>query len=295
MKILFNISIVFIAFIFSCEQKQIKEMTVDKRLDTLKNEIKEKEDRALKNRKEMEEQYRIDSMRLSSTLNAAQVVAQQMLSTGKIFRAFDQTIDSVFNVKTTIERGTFFSSDFEHVIIKREAPNNILIDIYVVKNKELTNVLQHDEWTMTYISDTLKDINGDGYKDFLLNGYGSSGCCLKAFSNVYLYQPKTGSFTEQFDFINPTFSPKEKIIRGICYGHPGETEMYKYKWKEESIDTIEYISFEKNGKGEKTGKFISCKNEGGGERLKDKKRLNAVPKEYISIEGYDWFTGRGLE
>ena len=34
------------------------------------------------------------------------------------------------------------------------------------------------------------------------------------------------TFSKNFEFINPTFSPKEKIIRGICYGHPGETEMY---------------------------------------------------------------------
>ena len=38
------------------------------------------------------------------------------------------------------------------------------------------------------------------------------------------------TISNNFEFINPTFSPKEKIIRGVCYGHPSETEMYKYKW-----------------------------------------------------------------
>lgn len=277
---------------FSCGPKVVKGIPVVSVQDTLKSSIVGNDDEALTNRGEMGEQQ-MDSIRLSRTLNNAEVVAQQMLYTGKTFREFDQIIDSLFHVKTTISRSAFFSPDFEHVIIKREAPNNVLIDIYVIQNQKLTSVLKHDQWALTYVSDTLKDINGDGYKDYVLNWYGSNGCCLKGFSDVYLYQPKTGTFTDQFEFINPTFLPKEKVIRGVCYGHPGETEMYTYKWKGEAIDTIEYISYEKKDNGEKTGKFISCKKARQG--IKDIKRLNAMPEEYKSIEGYDWFTGDGFE
>ena len=52
--------------------------------------------------------------------------------------------------------------------------------------------------------------------------------------------------TDRNSIINPTFSPKEKIIRGVGYGHPGETEMYKYKWNGNTIDTMEYVYFERN-------------------------------------------------
>jgi len=80
---------------------------------------------------------------------------------------------------------------------------------------------------MEYINDTIRDINGDGFNDFVVNWYGSNGCCLKAFSNVYLLRPDKKIFSNNLEFINPTFSPTEKIIRGVCYGYPGETEMYK--------------------------------------------------------------------
>lgn len=146
---------------------------------------------------------------------------------------------------------------------------------------------------MTYVNDTIRDINGDGLNDFVVNWYGSSGCCLKAFSNVYLLHSDKKTFSINFEFINPTFSPKEKIIRGVCYGHPSDTEMYKYKWNGEVVDTLEYICYEKDDKGNKTGKIIISTDVPYGKKFKVIKRLNSVPYEYTSIEGYDWFTGKG--
>ena len=82
----------------------------------------------------------------------------------------------------------------------------------------------------------------------------------------------------------------ELTVRGVCYGHPGETEMYKYKWNKETVDTVEYIYYEKNDKGEKTGKLIVSNNLPYSNNHKILKRLNYVPAEYREIEGYDWFT-----
>ena len=141
----------------------------------------------------------------------------------------------------------------------------------------------------------IQNINRDLLKDFVVNWYGNTGCCLNAFSNVYLLRNDQKTFSKNFEFINPTFSPKEKIIRGVCYGHPGETEMYKYKWNGETIDTLEYISYEKNEQGEKTGKVIVTTSQPYGSNLKVLKRLNSVPNEYKRIGGYDWFMGMGYE
>ena len=294
MKILFNIlSTVLVLLMFSCQQKTVKEIPIAEAQDTLKNRMKENE--ALKNKAEMEEGWQIDSVRLSTALDHAIVIAQKILYTGKTYTEFEQTIDSVFHVKTKIERGTFFSPAFEHLVIRREAPNNVLIDIYLIQNRKMTHVLGHDQWALTYVSDTLKDVNGDGYKDYVLNWYGSNGCCLKGFSDVYIYQFAKGTFTDQFEFINPTFSPKEKTVRGVCYGHPGETEMYTYKWKGETIDTIEYLAYEKDTNDKKTGKFITSKEQRFDDTLKIIKRLGAVPEEYTSLDGYDWFMGDGYE
>ena len=71
--------------------------------------------------------------------------------------------------------------------------------------------------------------------------------------------------------------------------------MYKYKWNHETIDTLEYISYEKNEQGEKTGKVIVSTSQPNGRNFKVLERLNSVPNEYIKIEGYDWFMGKGYE
>lgn len=137
-----------------------------------------------------------------------------------------------------------------------------------------------------------QDINGDGLKDFVVNWYGSTGCCLKAFSDVYLLRPDN-TFSNSFEFINPTFSPTEHVVRGVCYGQPGQTEMYKYKWNGEKVDTVEYISFEKNDKGSKTGKLVVSSTLPYSGEYKILKRLNAVPNEYKRIQAYAWFLGNG--
>ncbi len=145
------------------------------------------------------------------------------------------------------------------------------------------------------MNDTICDINGDGFNDFVVEWYGSNGCCLKAFSNVYLLRPDKKTFSDNLEFINPTFSPTEKVIRGVCYGQPGDTEIYKYKWNREILDTLEYVSYEKNESGEKTGKILITKNSPYEDKGKIIKRLKSIPNEYKNIYGYDWFTGEGYE
>ncbi|MBK8342951.1 MAG: hypothetical protein IPL12_06220 [Bacteroidetes bacterium] len=180
------------------------------------------------------------------------------------------------------------------MIIRRRDPFAIYIDIYTKVDNKFEKVVSHEEWTMTYVSDTIRDINGDGLNDFVVNWYGSNGCCLKAFSNVYLLLQDKNSFSDDFEFINPTFSPKEKILRGICYGHPGNTEMYKYRWNGVKVDTVEYVSYERNEKG-KTGKIIISTDVPYSSKSKTVKVLKSVPLEYKKIDGYGWFTGDGIE
>ncbi|MBL7826692.1 MAG: hypothetical protein JNJ57_08685, partial [Saprospiraceae bacterium] len=85
------------------------------------------------------------------------------------------------------------------------------------------------------------------------------------------------------------------LIRGVCYGYPGETPMYKFGWRGEHVDTLEYVYFEKNSNGENTGKILVSKYPPDADIRQKVKRLNAVPNEYKTIEGYDWFTGAGYE
>jgi hypothetical protein len=250
-------------------------------------DIKEKE--RLRKRRELEKQEYADSIRLDQVLRVAVKKANQNIGKSKFIEKYEVYPDSI-PVIVEINLDYHFTQANPHLIIRRNEPNTFFIDIYTKRNSQFEKVLSYERWALEYIGDTVRDINGDGLKDFVVNWYGNTGCCLKAFSNVYLQRTDKKTFSENFEFINPTFSPQEHIIRGVCYGHPGETEMYKFKWNKEAVDTIEYIYYEKNDKGDKTGKLIVSNSLPYSDKHKVLKRLSYIPAEYRKIEGYDWFT-----
>ncbi len=194
--------------------------------------------------------------------------------------------DTISEVEFNIYYGHIFSSKFKHLVIKREGMDGYYSNIYLYKDNRLQAVIKHSESTITFVSDTILDLNGDNEKDFTVNWYGSSGCCLKNFYDVYILNTNNGTFSNQLRFTNPTFSPKEHVIRGVMYGYAGNTDLYKYKWNGLQVDTIEYISaFNKNLNGyiksiynPKNGKFNQV-------------NLSSIPKEYHTIYGYDWYKG----
>ena len=286
-----RLTIAIMLLFISCGQRNEKKAPVGNRKDTSKTLADTKEQQRLQQRKQFEEQERIDSINNDKVLREALEIAEQHKAQFRFKKKYLASIpDSSYQVEVEISSGSYFSNEFPHLIIRRKTPGSVYIDIFLKTNKQFQKVLSHEQWIMEYTGDTIRDINGDGLKDFVVDWYGSTGCCLKAFSNVYLQRPDKKSFSDNFEFINPTFSPKEQIVRGVCYGHPGETEMYKYKWNKEAVDTIEYIYYEKNDKGEKTGKLIVSNDLPYSINHKIIKRLNYMPAEYKKIEGYDWFT-----
>jgi hypothetical protein len=135
----------------------------------------------------------------------------------------------------------------------------------------------------TFLDSGIKDLNGDGFDDYFIHWYPSSGCCRRDVYDIYLYQTESRKFTDGLQFINPTFSPKEHLVRGVDYGHPGDVGLYKYKWNGFKVDTIEFIFPDTTGK-----KYYLSKTREFG---RSGKLLTAVPKEYEKIESYDWFRG----
>jgi hypothetical protein len=283
--------------LFSCGQPNEKKNVTLEIADTLQINFDKKETERLEKKKKIKEQYLADSLRLDKVLKDAIKIANGNISKERFIKKYEVSPDSI-TISVEINLDFHFTKSSPHLIIRRNEPSAIYIDIYSKGNQKFEKVLSHEQWNLTYRNDTIQDINGDGLKDFVVNWYGSSGCCLKAFTNVYLLRQDKNTFSEDFEFINPTFSPNEKIIRGVCYGHPGQTEIYKYKWIGESIDTIEYVAFQtrKDDSSIKTGKIVISNN---GQMYSDKFRvikiLNNVPNEYKKIDGYDWFTGKGYE
>lgn len=239
----------------------------------------------------------MDSLRHKEILAEALQLVGQNLDKKTFQKEYVVSSEEGYNIEVKIDLDYHFSKDILHLFVRCNAPVNCRMDIFRVKNQTFENVFYHKEWSITYVGDTIQDINGDGYNDFVMRGYGSSGCCLKGYSLVHLYLPKKMEFSEPYFFLNPTFSPEEHLIRGVCYGHPGQTELYKYKWNGLQVDTLEYVYYEKDEDDQKTGMVIVELDSSYRypDDSKSVKRLEAVPEEYVGIDGYDWFTGEGYE
>jgi hypothetical protein len=278
---------------FSCEQTTERQnnsvaATVN---DTLQKSIAQREKERQEKRKVIEDQERIDSLRLDSVLMEALDISAQNIDKNIFYTFYEVKFANEDIVKVEIDLDHHLTRQSPHLIIRRYGLGEVNIDIYARRNNQFEKAVSHEQWALTFVNDTTQDINGDGLKDFVVNWYGSTGCCLKAFSNVYLQRQNRRTFSKEFQFINPTFSPSEKIIRGVSYGHPGHTSMYKYRWKGEAVDTLEYIYFEENDKDEKTGKVIRERHQSHSMNRKRLNRLDSIPTEYKNIEGFDWFKG----
>lgn len=224
-----------------------------------------------------------DSIGLIKALDKALQIAHENIQSD----SFSDTFGIGSNgrlITTKLTIGDAFDNG-KYLIVRREIVN-YFIDIYLKTGNDYKKVIAHEQWGMTYVSDTIQDINGDGRRDFALTWYGASGCCLKNHIDVYI-QLSDGTFSDRLEFINPTFSSREQIIRGVRYGHPGETELYKYKWNKLNVDTIEYIYWDKDAKGH----FIKSRYLPYDKRSNEVKKikLKVVPDEYKNIYGFDWF------
>lgn len=234
-----------------------------------------------------------DSIRIDKILKDALEITKKNLlkknfTTTSITSTDDGSFDeSSYNVTVNIIIGHIFAPDKLHVLIRLISTSSTYLYIYKETNNRLELVISRLQDGMTYLDDKIKDVNGDNHKDFLVHWYPESGCCRRNVYNVYLYQPDNGNFTKDYQFINPTFSKKEKIIRGVGYGHPGEVGLYKYKWNGLQIDTLEYIYPNQedslNRTFYKTDRFLYSS-----EKI-NKEILKTVPQEYKKIESYDWF------
>jgi hypothetical protein len=241
-----------ILFFLSCCHLNDKEQVNDSLDTTYKHQIKHdtiSRHQAIADsesnlaRAEQAERDRSDSIQMANILNSALQFADQNKHRENFRHGFETvTEDSGVNVTVEITFNNIFERKRKHLLILRIAPAEVYVDIFLLENKETFKpLLSKRQSGMTYVDDSIRDVDGDRYEDFLIHWYPSSGCCLAEMYNVYLYQPQTGGFAKDFEFINPTFFPHKKLILGLEYGHIGETGLYKYKWNGAQVDTIEFI------------------------------------------------------
>ena len=235
------------------------------------------------NQIEIEKYEKFDSIRLAKALSKALSYTAQNKNKQSFTYSFEMlSPDSSFNSTTTIFYGNLFTKDKKHLFIRQQG----LLDIFLLHENRFKLVCERKQDAMTYLDDTLKDVNGDNYKDFLVHWYPSSGCCRRNVYNVFLYLPNSGGFTSDYQFINPTFSSKERIIRGVEYGHPGEAGLYKYKWNGLKVDTLEFVYIDTTSKRQF---YITQKSDWHRPPVAKKKIVKELPKEYENIESIEWF------
>jgi hypothetical protein len=208
-----------------------------------------------------------------------------------LYNSEQLTIDSG---KLSIEYGHLFDKQNKHLIIRippidtpyvhLDEPINIFL--FALRDNHFVLLCRPDDSTDNnmgeYQGDTLRDINGDGYKDFVVNWYSGCGCCPRGDSYIYFYNPDNGSVTESVELLNATFLPGMKLVYLMDYGYPGRIELYKCKWSGLKLDTLESVSADTSHKGrffvenEVTGKI---------------KTVIGLPKEYLCIDKseLEWF------
>jgi hypothetical protein len=139
------------------------------------------------------------------------------------------------NMNATFQVGNIFSSDKKHLLVRRFIneyegyETSLFSEIYILKGNHFEKLVS-DTADIGYSQDTLKDINLDGYKDYVISQYSGAGCCPRDDRIAYLYDNKNGAF-EPVAFFNPDFDNKNKIIYEMDYGHPGEVSIEKYIWR----------------------------------------------------------------
>lgn len=287
MKTTANIlTFVILTLILGCGQTSNQDKVSYVQTDSNKSINTQKQLTKEEKQKQIDEENRIDSLRLDIALNDAFKIAQKEFKADNFTKQYElQPDDSSYTIHIEIEIGRLFKDQHKYFLLRRHVPWATYLSLYKLNGDKTENLIEREQGGMTYIRDTIFDANGDGHKDFLVHWYPSSGCCRRDVYNVYLNQPNKGKFTQDYEFINPTFSANEKIIRGVEYGHPGEVGLYKYKWNGLQVDTIEFIYPDANKKGQ----FIKTKKGAYRPTEKEGVVLKAIPKEYQKIESYEWF------
>ncbi len=225
------------------------------------------------NQKKNAEEDSIVSSRVDEALKDAFKIAKPKFKNYQFTHAYDfMPGDSSFVIQIDITIGKLFDDNKKYFLLRRHTPWAVFLNLYELKNYQARELTNPKYSAFGYIRDTIFDVNGDGNKDFLVNWEPLSGCCRRDSYDLFLNDANDSKFSKHYDFTNPVFFPKEKIIRGRTYGR--DAPYYKFKWRDLELDTIEYIHVPQT---EKSTQYIRSRSEDGTEKGE---KLKALPREY---------------
>jgi hypothetical protein len=196
-------------------------------------------------------------------------------------------------VDVELKFGNLFSRKYKNLLIVSSSKLYTKINVYAVRDTGFTQLIDKILMTDSHPGYLIEDVNNDGLKDLSINWYPLSGCCRRNIFDLYLSK-NDETFSKEIELVNPTFFPKEKVIRGITYGHPGLASLYKFRWNGINVDTIEYIYPNINDTLHIS--FVKS-NSQAYSRLRNKwsENLKSIPKEYNPVLDLDYFKSYNLK
>jgi hypothetical protein len=175
-----------------------------------------------------------------------------------------EKVSSVKSIKTTrfksdsfhFEKGNLVCPDLTHLLLYLHNRDDYFgeYSVWEYQGDSLAQLLKMGSGNTTQ-GVLFKDVNGDGYQDFLMEGYATTGSGEKYFNEVYLYNPRSHTF----DYIdglgmNPHFYPLKGIV--TCYYNPGtkfSAEKYRLNWNQ--LELLEEVELQLRGMIEGTEKM----------------------------------------
>lgn len=143
--------------------------------------------------------------------------------------------------------------------------------------------MSSDGW-IGWTGDSLRDVNGDAFRDLVVSRYPASGCCVRDVDHVFLYDSASGGFEPHIEFVNAVYLPDLGLARGMEYGHRGETPFYTKRFVGLGVEEVECVY--------RTPEASTPYAVGGCDRDAPRRGIAEVPAEYDVLERYrDWFEG----
>lgn len=231
-------------------------------------------------------------------LDSARHIARQNVGRENFSYSMETLLDSVHTIKSRLTLGSFFGPR-KYMILRRASPVLYgrenpahVIDIYYYSSYDSTfrGMKAFGESLDNFINDTVQDVTGDGRMDFVANYKSTIRGFNFRYSIVTLFENDTACLDGSMAFANPSFSAKEKVIRGVLAGKAGQTEVYKYQWNGFEIDTVEYVYHDPNIPGH----FIRAPYLPSDKRntVEAMEKLDAIPTEYQKLPELKWFLGK---
>lgn len=154
----------------------------------------------------------------------------------------EQTAIALINVSIAANDSTYLWTDtLQGSYITRIRHNGFFKFLFWHKEAK-TPILQMVDSVaaLDFLKDSLFDVNGDKFKDFIIHCQTRNGQCQPGYAKVFCYDNKVKRFTEiqAFNTIpNPKFDPLNNTVEAQqeCMM---KRDMYKFKWRGLSLDTV---------------------------------------------------------